>query len=80
MVNLTLFVNLNEPEMLSHGHSGGHFEKKYAPSVDIFNLRGHCFFCFCFLMNQVNKNIPFEGSKHNIKYFAVLWYIVLKYK
>ena len=29
--------------------------KKYAPSVDIFNLRGHCFFCFCFLMNQVNK-------------------------
>ena len=31
--------DLNEPGMLSYGHSGSHFEK-YAPSVDIFNLRG----------------------------------------
>ena len=77
---LTLFVNFNEPENVISWSFWWPFWKKYAPSVDIFNLRGHYFSCFCFLMDQVNKNTPFQGSKHNIKYFAVLWYIVLKYK
>ena len=44
----TLFGDLNEHGMLSYGHSGSHFEK-YAPSVDIFNLRGTG---FCVLVNQ----------------------------